>query len=66
MCFKCGKKDMGMFLEEPRFEKTNCIGQHGWMTLRFKGKAKPNWEEITELLKMSYRNNAPPKLRGKV
>jgi hypothetical protein len=66
MCFKCGKKDMGIFLEDARFTKAPYIGNHGWVMLTFEGKAKPNWEEITELLKMSYRNNAPPKLRGLV
>lgn len=66
LCFKCGKKDMGIFLQDPRFEKTHYIGQHGWVTMRFQAKAKPDWEELEELLKMSYRNNAPPKLRALV
>ena len=66
LCFKCGKQDMGMFLEDPRFTRTPYVGKHGWVTLRLTAKTKPNWEEITELLKMSYRNNAPAKLRSKV
>jgi len=65
LCFKCGKREMGIFLEDPRFVKTPYIGQHGWVTLRFDNGAKPNWAEITELMKMSYRNNAPARLRSR-
>jgi hypothetical protein len=36
------------------------------VTLKFIGRDMPNWEEVTELLKMSYRNNVPARLKGKV
>jgi hypothetical protein len=65
VCFKAGKADQGIFLEDARFSKTHYIGQHGWVTLQL-DKTKPNWDEIAELLKMSYRNNAPAKLRNMV
>ena len=65
LCFKCGKQDMGIFLEDPRFVKTPYVGQHGWVTLRL-DPVKPNWDEVADLMKMSYRNNAPAKLRNKV
>lgn len=63
--FKASKADQGLFLDDGRFFKTPYIGQHGWVTLKLPN-AQPNWEEVTELLKMSYRNNAPAKLRSKV
>lgn len=63
--FKATKSDQGIFLEDPRFSKTAYVGQHGWVTLKL-DNAKPNWDEVTELLKMSYRNNAPAKLRNRV
>lgn len=66
LCFKCGKKDMGMFLEDARFTQTPYVGRHGWVTLRFRDSEKPNWDEITELIKMSYRNNAPARLKSRV
>jgi len=65
VCFKASKAEQGIFLEDPRFLKTPYIGQHGWVSLRLDNK-KPNWDEVAELLKMSYRNNAPAKLRSKV
>ena len=65
-CFKCGKMQMGIFLEDPRFTQTPYVGRHGWVTLKFIGRDMPNWDEVTELLKMSYRNNVPARLKGKV
>ncbi|MFN0104245.1 MAG: MmcQ/YjbR family DNA-binding protein [Bryobacteraceae bacterium] len=65
VCFKAGKTEQGIFLEDSRFVKTAYLGHHGWVSLKL-DPAKPNWDEVTELLKMSYRNNAPAKLRSKV
>jgi hypothetical protein len=65
LTFKASKAEQGMFLEDPRFTKTHYIGQHGWVTLTL-DNVKPNWDEVTELLKMSYRNNAPAKLKNRV
>lgn len=65
LCFKVGKKDMSLFLEDSRFSKTPYIGNHGWVSLDLYA-GKLNWEEIEELMKLSYRNNAPKKLAAKV
>src|SRR5258707_4032955 len=62
---KCGKPEMSLFLADTRFHKTEYIGNHGWVTLTLPAK-KPNWEEVAELLRMSYRNNAPKKLLKKL
>lgn len=62
LCFRASKAEQGIFLEDPRFVKTPYIGHHGWVSLKLP-PAKPNWDEVAELLKMSYRNNAPAKLR---
>lgn len=61
--FKASKADQSMFLQDARFSRTHYIGQHGWVTLNLH-RAKPDWGEVAELLKMSYRNNAPAKLRN--
>ncbi|HEU0119095.1 MAG TPA: MmcQ/YjbR family DNA-binding protein [Bryobacteraceae bacterium] len=63
--FKAGKTEQGIFLQDPRFFKTPYIGQHGWVTLKLP-HVKPGWEEVAELLKMSYRNNAPSRLKSRV
>lgn len=60
VCFKAGKNNMSLFLSDPRFVKTPYIGNHGWVSLKLDAK-KPDWEEVAELLRMSYRNNAAPK-----
>lgn len=60
LCFKAGKGNMNLFLNDPRFTKTPYIGNHGWVSLKLDPK-KPDWEEVAELLRMSYRNNAAPK-----
>lgn len=61
LCFKAGKANMSLFLADPRFQKTAYIGNHGWVSLHLDA-VKPNWEEVAELLEMSYRNNAPKSL----
>jgi hypothetical protein len=66
LCFKCGTLQMGVFLEDPRFTKTHYVGRYGWVTLRINEGEKPNWAEITELMKMSYRNNVPARLAKKL
>ncbi|MBM3787194.1 MAG: MmcQ/YjbR family DNA-binding protein [Acidobacteria bacterium] len=64
VCFKVGKASMSLFLADPRFVKTPYIGNHGWVSLLLDAK-KPNWDEVEELLRTSYRNNAAPKLVAK-
>lgn len=64
-CFKVGKKDMSLFLDDPRFSRTSYIGQHGWVSLHF-NRSKINWLEVEDLLKASFRNNAPKKLLARL
>ncbi|MBI2685798.1 MAG: MmcQ/YjbR family DNA-binding protein [Acidobacteria bacterium] len=56
LCFKAAKEDQGIFLKDPRFVKTPYVGQHGWVSLKL-DNTKPDWNEIAELLEMSYRNS---------
>jgi len=65
LCFKVGKSNMSLFLKDPRFVQTPYIGKHGWVSLKLDPK-KPDWEEVTELLRTSYRNNAAPKFVRKL
>lgn len=65
ICFKATRREQGIFLEDSRFLKTPYIGQHGWVSLKL-DPVKPDWEEVAELLAMSYRNNAPAKLKNRV
>lgn len=65
VCFKTARGQQALFLQDPRFLKTPYLGHHGWVSLQL-DPAKPDWQEVAELLSMSYRNNAPPKLRNKV
>ena len=54
ICVKVGKGMQQVFLEDARFYRTPYVGQHGWVSLRAKTKAKLNWEEIGELVRGSY------------
>ena len=65
LCFKVGKSNMSLFLSDPRFSQTPYIGKHGWVSLKLDLK-KPDWEEVAELLRTSYRNNAAPKFVKKL
>ena len=65
VCFKATKEDQAMFLKDPRFKKTPYVGQHGWVSLKLDSK-KPNWDEVAELLQMSYRNCRPATSRRAV
>jgi predicted DNA-binding protein (MmcQ/YjbR family) len=49
---KVGLPVQGVFLKDERFYKTPYIGNQGWVSLR---TAKPDWREIEELIKGSYR-----------
>jgi predicted DNA-binding protein (MmcQ/YjbR family) len=63
-CFKVGKTDMALFLNDSRLIKTPYIGNHGWVSLEL--NEHTNWEEVAELVKSSYRNNAPKKLAARL
>lgn len=61
IALKVEKKLQGVFLEDARFFKTPYIGQHGWVSLNVTG-IEPDWEEIAELARGSWRLAAPKKL----
>jgi predicted DNA-binding protein (MmcQ/YjbR family) len=58
ICVNVGKLMQGVFLDDSRFFRTPYIGKHGWVTLRVHA-ARLNWNEISELVKGSYRLVAP-------
>jgi predicted DNA-binding protein (MmcQ/YjbR family) len=55
---------MALFLNDSRLIKTPYIGNHGWVSLEL--NEHTNWEEVAELVKSSYRNNAPKKLAARL
>ena len=48
-------------LEDERCFEPAYLGPSGWMGLNFRA-AQPDWDEVGELLDMSFRNTAPKKL----
>ncbi|MES2155146.1 MAG: MmcQ/YjbR family DNA-binding protein [bacterium] len=60
MAFNVTLMDQSQLLEDPRFERTHYIGQHGWTTMVF-GK-KVDWAEVEELVDIAYRKVAPKRL----
>ena len=63
LALKVEKELQQVFLKDPRFYLTPYIGKHGWVTLRM--NTKPNWKEVQELLKGSYRLVAGENTRQK-
>jgi predicted DNA-binding protein (MmcQ/YjbR family) len=57
IALKVAKNEQGIFLNDPRFFKTPYIGQHGWISLKAKGRL--NWKEVEELVKGSYHLASP-------
>jgi len=53
LALKVEKELQQVFLNDPRFYLTPYIGKRGWVTLRM--NTKPNWSEVRDLLKGSYR-----------
>ena len=45
--------DQPLYLEDPRFQRTHYIGQHGWITMTL--EAEPDWAELERLVVASYR-----------
>jgi predicted DNA-binding protein (MmcQ/YjbR family) len=52
--------DQAALLEDPRFEKTHYIGQHGWVTMRWDDE--PDWKEVRQLAESAYRKVAGKRL----
>jgi len=52
--------DQAALLEDPRFERTPYIGQHGWVTMRWDGE--PDWAEVRQLAESAYRKVAGKRL----
>ena len=52
--------DQAALLQDPRFERTHYIGQHGWVNLRFDGE--PDWDEVRQLAESAYRKVAGKRL----
>ena len=63
LSIKVEKESQPIFLADPRFHKTPYVGQHGWITLTL--PAKPDWEEIEELIRGSYQLVSTPKPKAK-
>lgn len=62
IALKVAKSEQGIFLEDPRFYKTPYIGQHGWVSIKAKGRL--DWHEIAELVSGSYQLAAPRKRKA--
>lgn len=59
--FKTDKTLQSMLLaSDPRFSMAAYVGKHGWVDMKI-GK-KPNWAEVEQFIKDSYRLIAPKKL----
>lgn len=63
LSIKVEMESQPVFLEDPRFHKTPYIGHRGWITLVL--PAKPDWEEIEELIRGSYLFVSTPKPKAK-
>jgi predicted DNA-binding protein (MmcQ/YjbR family) len=60
--FKADPQERVSLLGHPRFFVPPYVGGKGWVGLRLDGPAAPDWQEIAELLKTSYRLIAPKRL----
>lgn len=63
LSIKVEKQSQPVFLQDPRFTMTHYIGRHGWISLQL--PAKPDWEEIEELIRGSYLLVSTPKPKAK-
>ena len=63
--FKVAKSEVELFLSDPRFVRTPYVGRHGWISLKL-DPVQPDWEEVAELLRTSYRNNASKRLAAQL
>ncbi|WP_246136667.1 MmcQ/YjbR family DNA-binding protein [Leekyejoonella antrihumi] len=50
-------EERDVLLSDERFFSPAYYGPHGWIGLNFRA-AEPDWDEVTELVDMSYRNTA--------
>ena len=54
--FNLHRDDQAALVEDPRFEKSHYIGQHGWTSMALAGRI--DWGEIEDLVESAYRKVA--------
>ena len=52
ICFKATLPMQALLIEDARFFKTPYIGHQGWVSLI--ADKRPNWSEVTQLVRGSY------------
>ncbi len=60
LCVKVGKQRQKELIRDPRYTIAPYVGRFGWVNLAV--GAKPDWNEITDLVLLSYRLIAPKRL----
>jgi predicted DNA-binding protein (MmcQ/YjbR family) len=60
MTIKVPKESLVGMLEDPRFRLAAYVGRFGWLTMRLEPPV--DWDEVTELVRGSYRLIAPKTL----
>ena len=65
LALKVEKELQQVFLKDPRFYMSPYAGKHGWVTLRMEPKP-PDWKEVREMVRGSYRLVAPNKATKKI
>jgi predicted DNA-binding protein (MmcQ/YjbR family) len=64
MTIKVPKESLVGLLEDPRFRLAAYVGRFGWLTMRLDPPI--DWDEVTELMRGSYRLIAPKALARQV
>lgn len=59
LCVKVGKPKQKELIRDKRFTIAPYVGRFGWVNLTL---TRPNWDEITALVLLSYRLIAPKRL----
>src|SRR3954447_22013485 len=65
LTFKADPEERVALLEDPRFFVPPYVGTKGWLGLRLDGTA-PDWDEVAELIAISYRLIAPKRLSARL
>ena len=64
MVVKADPEELDGLLGDPRFALSPYVGRFGWVTMQLTGKV--DWDEVTELIRDSYRLIAPKSLAAKL
>jgi predicted DNA-binding protein (MmcQ/YjbR family) len=56
-----GEQESLIFLDGKRFFRPPYVGARGWVGMRIDGR--PDWAQVTSLVRRAYRHVAPPRLR---